>query len=147
MKIILQRVTHASVTINNRIHGQIHQGLLLLVGIGPEDNQEDIDYAVRKIVNMRIFSDEAGKMNRSIQDISGSILSISQFTLFAGTKKGNRPAFTGAAAPDMASLFYERFNQALSVFVPVEVGIFGADMQVSLVNDGPVTIVLDTKNR
>lgn len=147
MKIILQRVTHASVTINNRIHGQIHQGLLLLVGIGPEDNQEDIDYAVRKIVNMRIFSDEAGKMNRSIQDISGSILSISQFTLFAETKKGNRPAFTGAAAPDMASLFYERFNQALSVFVPVEVGIFGADMQVSLVNDGPVTIVLDTKNR
>lgn len=147
MKIILQRVAHASVTINNRIHGQIHQGLLLLVGIGPEDNQEDIDYAVRKIVNMRIFSDEAGKMNRSIQDISGSILSISQFTLFAETKKGNRPAFTGAAAPDMASLFYERFNQALSVFVPVEVGIFGADMQVSLVNDGPVTIVLDTKNR
>lgn len=147
MKIILQRVTHASVTINNRIHGQIHQGLLLLVGIGPEDNQEDIDYAVRKIVNMRIFSDEVGKMNRSIQDISGSILSISQFTLFAETKKGNRPAFTGAAAPDMASLFYERFNQALSVFVPVEVGIFGADMQVSLVNDGPVTIVLDTKNR
>lgn len=147
MKIILQRVTHASVTINNRIHGQIHQGLLLLVGIGPEDDQEDIDYAVRKIVNMRIFSDEAGKMNRSIQDISGSILSISQFTLFAETKKGNRPAFTEAAAPDMASLFYERFNQALSVFVPVEVGIFGADMQVSLVNDGPVTIVLDTKNR
>lgn len=147
MKIILQRVAHASVTINNRIHGQIHQGLLLLVGIGPEDNQEDIDYAVRKIVNMRIFSDEAGKMNRSIQDISGSILSISQFTLFAETKKGNRPAFTGAAAPDMASLFYERFNQALSVFVPVEVGIFGVDMQVSLVNDGPVTIVLDTKNR
>ncbi|HFI0270738.1 TPA: D-aminoacyl-tRNA deacylase [Streptococcus suis] len=147
MKIVLQRVSQASVTIEDMVHGQIKQGLLLLVGIGPEDGQEDLDYAVRKIVNMRIFSDEAGKMNKSVQDVEGKILSISQFTLFADTKKGNRPAFTGAAAPAMASQLYNEFNQALSEFVPVEVGIFGADMQVSLVNDGPVTIILDTKNR
>ena len=147
MKVIIQRVTQASVTIEGTVHGQIDQGLLLLVGVGPDDNSEDMDYAVRKIVNMRIFSDENGKMNKSVQDVAGKILSISQFTLFADTKKGNRPAFTGAAAPDMAKQFYEDFNQALSSFVPVEVGIFGANMQVSLTNDGPVTIVLDTKNR
>ncbi|HFU1090882.1 TPA: D-aminoacyl-tRNA deacylase [Streptococcus suis] len=147
MKVIIQRVTQASVTIEGTVHGQIDQGLLLLVGVGPDDSQEDLDYAVRKIVNMRIFSDEAGKMNKSIQDVAGKILSISQFTLFADTKKGNRPAFTGAAAPALASQLYDAFNQALSAFVPVEVGIFGADMAVSLVNDGPVTIVLDTKNR
>ncbi|NQP58318.1 D-tyrosyl-tRNA(Tyr) deacylase [Streptococcus suis] len=147
MKIVLQRVSQASVTIEEMVHGQIKQGLLLLVGIGPEDGQEDLDYAVRKIVNMRIFSDEVGKMNKSVQDVEGKILSISQFTLFADTKKGNRPAFTGAAAPAMASQLYDEFNQALSEFVPVEVGVFGADMQVSLVNDGPVTIILDTKNR
>ncbi|WP_155964867.1 D-aminoacyl-tRNA deacylase [Streptococcus ruminantium] len=147
MKIVLQRVSQAAVTIEGIVHGEIDQGLLLLVGISPDDNQEDIDYAVRKIVNMRIFSDEAGKMNKSVQEVAGKILSISQFTLFANTKKGNRPAFTGAAAPDLASSFYDNFNQALSVFVPVEVGVFGADMQVSLVNDGPVTIILDTKNR
>ena len=147
MKIVLQRVSQASVTIEDMVHGQIKQGLLLLVGIGPEDGQEDLNYAVRKIVNMRIFSDEAGKMNKSVQDVEGKILSISQFTLFADTKKGNRPAFTGAAAPAMASQLYDEFNQALSEFVPVAVGVFGADMQVSLVNDGPVTIILDTKNR
>lgn len=146
MKVIIQRVTQASVTIEGTVHGQIDQGLLLLVGVGPDDNSEDMDYAVRKIVNMRIFSDENGKMNKSVQDVAGKILSISQFTLFADTKKGNRPAFTGAAAPDMAKQFYEDFNQALSSFVPVEVGVFGADMKVNLTNDGPVTIVLDTKN-
>ncbi|BDD43497.1 D-aminoacyl-tRNA deacylase [Streptococcus ruminantium] len=147
MKIVLQRVSQAAVTIEGIVHGEIDQGLLLLVGVSPDDNQEDIGYAVRKIVNMRIFSDEAGKMNKSVQEVDGKILSISQFTLFANTKKGNRPAFTGAATPDLASSFYDKFNQALSVFVPVEVGVFGADMQVSLVNDGPVTIILDTKNR
>lgn len=147
MKIIIQRVSQASVTIEGSIHGQIDQGLLLLVGVGPDDSQEDTDYAVRKVVNMRIFSDEEGKMNQSVQDVAGQILSISQFTLFADTKKGNRPAFTGAAGPDMASDFYDRFNAALAEFVPVEVGIFGADMQIALTNDGPVTIVLDTKNR
>ncbi|HEM6116694.1 D-aminoacyl-tRNA deacylase [Streptococcus pluranimalium] len=147
MKVVIQRVSEASVTIDEKIVGQIGQGLMLLVGVGPEDTQEDLDYAVRKIVNMRIFSDADGKMNLSVQDIEGSILSISQFTLYADTKKGNRPAFTGAAKPDMASDFYDQFNAALTEYLPVEKGIFGADMKVSLVNDGPVTIILDTKNR
>lgn len=147
MKVVIQRVSEASVTIDEKIVGQIGQGLMLLVGVGPEDTQEDLDYAVRKIINMRIFSDADGKMNLSVQDIEGSILSISQFTLYADTKKGNRPAFTGAAKPDMASDFYDQFNAALTEYLPVEKGIFGADMKVSLVNDGPVTIILDTKNR
>ncbi|WP_161979954.1 D-aminoacyl-tRNA deacylase [Streptococcus sp. S784/96/1] len=145
MKIIIQRVSQASVSIEEEIVGEIGQGLLLLVGIGPEDDQSDLEYAVRKILNIRIFSDENGKMNLSIQDIGGSILSISQFTLFADTKKGNRPAFTEAAKPDMASQFYEAFNDALGQAVPVARGRFGADMQVALINDGPVTIILDTK--
>ena len=135
MKLVIQRVKSASVSIDGRVYNAIQQGLLLLVGVGPEDQQEDLDYAVRKIVNMRIFSDDEGKMNLSVKDIQGEILSVSQFTLFADTKKGNRPAFTGAAKPDMAKE------------VSVEAGVFGADMQVELVNDGPVTIILDTKNK
>ena len=115
--------------------------------MGSEMCIRDRDYAVRKLVNMRIFSDAEGKMNLSVKDIEGEILSISQFTLFADTKKGNRPAFTGAAKPDIATAFYEFFNQKLAQEVPVQTGIFGADMQVELVNDGPVTIILDTKNR
>ncbi|WP_423216372.1 D-aminoacyl-tRNA deacylase [Streptococcus equinus] len=147
MKVVIQRVKEAQVTIDDEIVGDINQGLLLLVGVGPDDEQEDLDYAVRKITNMRIFSDDMGKMNLSVQDIEGSILSVSQFTLFADTKKGNRPAFTGAAKPDKAEKFYNDFNDALAKFVPVETGVFGADMQVSLLNDGPVTIILDTKSR
>lgn len=147
MKIVIQRVSEASVAIEGVIVGAIQKGLLLLVGFGPEDGQEDVDYAVRKITQMRIFSDAEDKMNLSLLDIKGSILSISQFTLFANTKKGNRPAFTEAAKPEMASQLYEQFNQALSAFCPLERGVFGADMKVSLVNDGPVTIILDTKNR
>ncbi|HGZ7496799.1 TPA: D-aminoacyl-tRNA deacylase [Streptococcus pneumoniae] len=151
MKIIIQRVKKAQVSIEGQIQGKINQGLLLLVGVGPEDQEEDLDYAVRKLVNMRIFSDAEGKMNLSVKDIEGEILSISQFTLFADTKKGNRPAFTGAAKPDMASDFYDAFNDAfnqkLAQEVPVQTGIFGADMQVELVNNGPVTIILDTKKR
>lgn len=147
MKIIIQRVSQASVSIDGNVAGAIDQGLMLLVGVGPDDIAEDLAYAVRKIINMRIFSDADGKMNLSIQDIKGSILSISQFTLFADTKKGNRPAFIGAAKPDLASQFYDDFNTELAKTVPVERGVFGADMQVSLVNDGLVTIVLDTKNR
>lgn len=147
MKVVIQRVKEAQVTIDDELVGDISQGLLLLVGVGPDDEQEDLDYAVRKITNMRIFSDDMGKMNLSVQDIKGSILLVSQFTLFAETKKGNRPAFTGAAKPDKAEKMYLDFNEALAQFVPVETGVFGADMQVSLVNDGPVTIILDTKSR
>ena len=147
MRIVIQRVSQASVTIDGKIAGAIQQGLLLLVGICPEDGQEDIDYAVRKISQMRIFSDQEDKMNLSVQDVGGQILSISQFTLYADTKKGNRPAFTGAAKPDLATALYDQFNQKLAQTVPVQTGEFGADMKVSLVNDGPVTIVLDTKAR
>ena len=147
MKLVIQRVKSASVSIDGQVYNAIQQGLLLLVGVGPEDQQEDLDYAVRKIVNMRIFSDDEGKMNLSVKDIQGEILSVSQFTLFADTKKGNRPSFTGAAKPDMAEAFYQEFNQELAKEVSVEAGVFGADMQVELVNDGPVTIILDTKNK
>ena len=147
MRIVIQRVSQGSVRIDGKIAGEIQQGLLLLVGICPEDGQEDIEYAVRKISQMRIFSDQEDKMNLSVQDVGGQILSISQFTLYADTKKGNRPAFTGAARPDLATALYDQFNQKLAQTVPVQTGEFGADMKVSLVNDGPVTIVLDTKAR
>lgn len=147
MKIVIQRVKEASVTIEGQVKGQIQQGHLLLVGVAPEDSQEDVDYAVHKISHMRIFSDENDKMNLSVQDIGGQILSISQFTLYADTKKGNRPAFTGAAKPDMATALYDQFNKQLAEFVPVQTGEFGADMKLALINDGPVTIILDTKNR
>lgn len=147
MKIVIQRVMKASLTVNGKSRASINQGLVLLVGIGPDDVQEDLTYAVRKITNMRIFSNEEGKMNLSVRDIKGEVLSVSQFTLFANTKKGNRPAFTGAAQADLASHLYDQFNQELAQFVPVQTGIFGSDMQVSLTNDGPVTILLDTKNK
>ena len=120
---------------------------MLLVGVGPDDEQEDLDYAVSKNTNMRIFSDDMGKMNLSVQDIKGSILSVSQFTFSAHTKKNKQPTFTGAAKPDKAEKMYLDLNEALAQFVPVETGVFGADMQVSLVNNGPVTIILDTKSR
>ena len=145
MKIVIQRVKRASVSIDNELYNQIQQGLLLLVGVAPDDAQEDVAYAARKIANMRIFSDDEDKMNLSVKDVNGEILSISQFTLYADTKKGNRPAFTGAAKPDLASQLYDDFNELLSREIPVKTGVFAADMQVTLVNDGPVTIVLDTK--
>ena len=147
MKIVIQRVKRASVSIDNELYNQIQQGLLLLVGVAPDDAQEDVAYAARKIANMRIFSDDEDKMNLSVKDVKGEILSISQFTLYADTKKGSRPAFTGAAQPDLASQLYDDFNELLSQDIPVKTGVFAADMQVELVNDGPVTIVLDTKNR
>ena len=145
MKIVIQRVKQASVSIDSKLYNQIQQGLLLLVGVAPDDAQEDVAYAVRKITNMRIFSDDEDKMNLSVKDVKGEILSISQFTLYADTKKGNRPAFTGAAKPNLASQLYDDFNELLSREIPVKTGVFAADMQVALVNDGPVTIVLDTK--
>lgn len=147
MKIIIQRVKKASVSVKEETIAKINAGFLLLVGVGLEDSQEDIDYAVRKIINMRIFSDENDKMNLAIQDIKGSILSISQFTLFANTKKGNRPSFTEAENPERAKQIYQKLNQKLSKFVNVKEGLFGEDMQISLINDGPVTIILDTKNK
>ena len=146
MKLVIQRVKRASVSIDGQVYSQIQEGLLLLVGVGPEDDQKDLEYAVRKVTQMRIFSDEEGKMNLSVKDIQGEILSVSQFTLFAQTKKGNRPAFIGVASPEMASQLYDDFNDLLEKEFPVKRGVFAADMAIELINDGPVTIILDTKN-
>ena len=149
MRLVLQRVKSASVSIEGTVVGEIEQGFLLLVGVGPDDTRDDASYLARKIAGMRIFSDENGKMNLSIDQVGGKILSVSQFTLFADTKKGNRPSFTGAASPEAANKLYEEFNEILRTEygLIVETGEFAADMQVSLVNDGPVTILLDTKNQ
>ena len=149
MRIVLQRVKSANVTIEGSVVGEINQGFLLLVGVGPDDTRDDVSYLARKIARMRFFSDENGKINLSIDQVGGKILSVSQFTLFADTKKGNRPSFTGAASPEAANKLYEEFNEILRTEygLIVETGEFGADMQVSLVNDGPVTILLDTKNQ
>lgn len=147
MRTVLQRVSQAQVSIDGEMVASIGSGLLLLVGIDPEDHQGDLDYMARKVLNMRVFSDDEGKMNLSVKDIGGKILSVSQFTLFANTKKGNRPAFTEAAPPKMAGKLYQDFNQILSQEIPLETGEFGSDMKVSLINDGPVTILLDSKNR
>ena len=148
MRVVLQRVSHASVTVEEKVIGQIQRGFLLLVGVTHDDAMEDMEYLVRKIVQMRIFEDEEGKLNRSIQDIGGEILSVSQFTLYAETKKGNRPSFSKAAPGDVALEMFEQFNGLLrETGVPVETGQFGADMKVELLNDGPVTILLDSKNR
>ena len=148
MRIVLQRVAHASVTVDEKVIGKIQRGFLLLVGVTHDDAMEDMEYLVRKIVQMRIFEDEEGKLNRSIQDIGGEILSVSQFTLYADTKKGNRPSFSKAAPGDVALEMFEQFNGLLrDTGVPVETGQFGADMKVELLNDGPVTILLDSKNR
>ena len=148
MRIVLQRVAHASVTVDEKVIGKIQRGFLLLVGVTHDDAMEDMEYLVRKIVQMRIFEDEDGKLNRSIQDIGGEILSVSQFTLYAETKKGNRPSFSKAAPGDVALEMFDQFNGLLrETGIPVETGQFGADMKVELLNDGPVTIVLDSKTR
>ena len=148
MRVVLQRVAHASVTVDEKVIGKIQRGFLLLVGVTHDDTMEDMEYLVRKIVQMRIFEDKEGKLNRSIQDIGGEILSVSQFTLYAETKKGNRPSFSKAAPGDVAIEMFEQFNGLLrETGVPVETGQFGADMKVELLNDGPVTILLDSKKR
>lgn len=146
MKVVVQRVKQASVTIADETVGKIAQGLLLVVGFEDSDDDELIKKVAKKIVNMRIFTDQTGKMNYSVQDINGSILSVSQFTLYADIKHGNRPSFTKAGTPGLANLHYEQFNHILTDIyqLPVATGRFGADMQVSLVNDGPVTIIIDT---
>ena len=148
MRALLQRVTEASVTIDGQIHGNIQQGLLILLGIEAEDTATDIDWLIRKIVAMRIFSDPDGLMNLSVQDIGGDLLIVSQFTLHASVKKGNRPSFIRAARPDTAIPLYELFIQKATETMgkPVATGKFGADMKVSLLNDGPVTIWMDSKN-
>lgn len=148
MKVILQRVSEASVTVAGNQLGAIEQGFMLLVGVQDADTDAELDYLVRKITNLRVFEDQAGKMSLSLTDVAGAILSISQFTLYADTRKGNRPSFTAAGAPDFAKKMYDRFNTKLAATgVHVETGEFGADMKVSLVNDGPVTIVFDTDNK
>jgi D-tyrosyl-tRNA(Tyr) deacylase len=146
---VIQRVTEASVTIQNEIKGEIKQGLMILLGIEESDNEEDIVWLSRKIVNMRIFNDENGVMNNSLLDVDGEILLISQFTLHASTKKGNRPSYIKAAKPDTAIPLYEKMLNTLDFAISTRVqnGEFGADMKVSLVNDGPVTIILDSKDK
>jgi D-tyrosyl-tRNA(Tyr) deacylase len=147
MRTVIQRVQHASVTVEGRITGQIGPGLLVLAGFAPDDTPATLDWMARKLVQLRIFSDDEGKMNRSVQDVSGQILVVSQFTLLADARKGNRPSYIGAAPPPIAIPLYEQFVQRLEQLLgyTVPTGEFGADMQVSLLNDGPVTIVLDSK--
>ena len=149
MRVVIQRVKEASVTIEGQIKSAITEGLLILVGIEDIDTQEDINWLAAKIANLRIFGDENGLMNRSVIDIQGEILVVSQFMLHASTKKGNRPSFLKAAKPDFAVPMYERFVRELKKVSNLEVltGVFGADMKVALLNDGPVTIVMDTKNK
>lgn len=149
MRVVLQRVSKASVKIEGETVGEIGNGMLVLLGVGLDDDQTDADWLIQKIVGMRIFSDDEGKMNLSISDVLGKFLVISQFTLHASTKKGNRPGYTNAARPEIAIPLYEYFVQELGKVseTKIETGKFGADMKVSLVNDGPVTIIMDSKNR
>ncbi|MFD1672909.1 D-aminoacyl-tRNA deacylase [Agrilactobacillus yilanensis] len=148
MRVVLQRVRQASVTIDETVVGAIGQGFLLLVGIEATDTQKEIDYLVHKIANLRVFTDDADKMNLPITAVDGAILSISQFTLYADTKKGNRPSYTQAAKPEISEPIYNAFNAALTAAgFEVATGRFGADMQVALVNDGPVTIIFDTDHK
>ena len=149
MRAVIQRVSSASVTIDGTVKSSISHGLLILLGIGREDGPEDTDWLVRKIAGLRIFNDAAGGMNRSVAEVEGEALVVSQFTLMASTKKGNRPSYVGAAGHETAIPLYEQFCTALSAAIGrrVETGEFGADMKVSLTNDGPVTICMDTKNK
>lgn len=146
---VIQRATEASVVVHSAVLGKIGKGIVVLLGIENEDTQEDIEWLSKKIVNLRIFNDEAGVMNKSLLEIQGDLLLISQFTLHASTKKGNRPSYIKAAKPDVAIPLYEAFIRALDQQLPrpVATGQFGADMKVHLVNDGPVTILIDTKNK
>lgn len=149
MRAVIQRVSSASVSIGGKVKSSIGPGLMILLGIGHEDSGEDIDWLVKKVAGLRIFNDDAGVMNRSVVDVGGETLVVSQFTLMASTKKGNRPSYLGAAGHSLAIPLYEQFCAALSDTIgrPVGTGEFGADMKVALVNDGPVTICMDTKNR
>lgn len=149
MRAVIQRVSQASCTVEGRVSGEIGQGLLVLLGIEEEDGLDDVRWLTQKIANLRIFSDKNGLMNRSVQDVSGGVLLISQFTLLAQTKKGNRPSFIRAARPEQAIPLYEAAQKAFAQLLEKEIacGIFGADMKIALVNDGPVTIIMDTRDR
>ena len=149
MRVVIQRVKEATVSINGKGHSSISQGLMVLLGVENADGEEDIEWLTKKILNLRVFADEEGVMNRSVLDVEGELLVVSQFTLHARTKKGNRPSYVNAAGPDIAIPMYESFVRALQLGIKKEVktGEFGANMQVSLVNDGPVTIVIDSKRK
>jgi D-tyrosyl-tRNA(Tyr) deacylase len=149
MRAVLQRVTQASCTVDGEVTGAIDTGFLVLLGIEDADALEDLDWLAQKIIGMRVFGDENGMMNKALADVGGDILLISQFTLFASTKKGNRPGFTRAARPDVAIPLYEKMIEKLSALLgkKVKTGIFGADMKIALLNDGPVTISIDTKDK
>mgnify|MGYP000820529482 FL=1 len=143
---VVQRVKHASVTINGTVNGKINNGFLVLLGVQSTDSEQDVDYLVKKVTNLRIFSDENDKMNLSLKDVNGELLIVSQFTLYANCKEGNRPSFVEAAKPNIAIPLYEYFVSECKKIIPVvETGIFGADMKVDLLNDGPVTIIMDSK--
>ena len=149
MRFVIQRVAEASVLIDKKPFSNIEKGFLVLIGIEEFDTQEDVDWLCSKLINLRVFSDNEGKMNLSLLDIKGDVLLVSQFTLFASTKKGNRPSFIKSAKPDIAIPLYEYCISQLSTMLqkPIKTGVFGADMKVSLVNDGPVTILMDSKNK
>ena len=149
MRVVLQRVASASVTVEDKIVGEIQKGILVLVGIEYADTQEDIDWLVTKIAQLRIFGDDNGVMNLSVEEVNGDVLVVSQFTLHAATKKGNRPSYIKAARPEVAIPMYEKFVSTLEnkLGKKVPTGIFGADMKVALLNDGPVTIIMDSKNK
>jgi D-aminoacyl-tRNA deacylase len=149
MKVVIQRVSHASVEVDGKITGEIGEGLMVLLGIEDADTDEDIGWLSNKIVNLRVFNDEDGVMNRSLLDVKGGILLVSQFTLHASTKKGNRPSYIKASKPYFAIPMYEKIIARLQTDLgqPIQTGIFGADMKVGLLNDGPVTIIIDTKNK
>ena len=144
MRVIVQRSKNSCVSINNKVVGKINKGLVILVGFTHTDTIKDIDYCIRKIVNLRIFDDDNGIMNKSILDVGGSILSISQFTLYADTKKGNRPSYFKVMNGSQANKLYDIFNEKLKEYVNVETGVFGSDMQISINNDGPVTIIIES---
>tara|TARA_B100000508_G_C11291530_1_gene195424 strand:+ start:33 stop:485 length:453 start_codon:yes stop_codon:yes gene_type:complete len=149
MRVVVQRVSQSNVKVSGEIIGEINEGLMVLVSFVDEDNDTDLGWMTKKIINLRIFNDDEGKMNRSVQDIGGDILLISQFTLHGSTKKGNRPSFIKAAKPDFAKVMYERFIKVLeqSLGKEIQTGEFGGDMKVSLVNDGPTTIIIDSKDK
>ena len=147
MKVVVQRVLRSSVTVDGQVVNKIDKGLMVLFGVDKTDTLEDLDYVVKKTINLRIFDDENGVMNKSVIDVGGSILSISQFTLLADTRKGNRPSYINAMNGSESIKYYELFNEELNKYVKTYSGIFGADMKVELINDGPITIIIDSKDK